>query len=135
MKPPNTTLSPFTAVEKTAGAKEAGKRTADDTNDAQYWRYDVSQKRQKYAVGDDDKLRFKYLSYGSCPRGEKCNFRHDIDARAQYRRGLCFDFLDKGRCERGPDCNFKHSLQEEEEVVLEMEMGLEVLNGCLLFFC
>ncbi|KAL3744752.1 hypothetical protein ACJRO7_013940 [Eucalyptus globulus] len=115
MKPPNTTLSPFTAVEKTAGAKEAGKRTAADTNDAQYWRYDVSQKRQKHAVGDGDRLCFKYLSSGSCPRGENCNFRHDLDAREQYRRGVCFDFLNKGQCERGPDCNFKHSLQEEEE--------------------
>ncbi|KAK4774286.1 hypothetical protein SAY86_009221 [Trapa natans] len=113
MKPSNTTLSPYTYLEKSTDAKESGKRNSDRNSESQYWRYDVSQKRHKSGVGDGDKLCFKFLSSGSCPRGEKCNFRHDIEAKEQYRRGVCFDFLNKGKCERGPDCNFKHSLQGE----------------------
>lgn len=114
MKPSNTTLSPYTYAERTAHAKEATKRPSDSA-DTQYWRYDVSQKRQKYGAGDGDKLCFKFVSSGSCPRGEKCNFQHDSDARQQYMRGVCFDFINKGKCERGPNCNFKHSLQDEGE--------------------
>lgn len=113
MKTTNTTLSPYTVVEQTSHTKESGKSSNDSISDSQYWRYDVSQKRQK--VGDGDRLCFKFISSGSCPRGENCNFRHDSDAREQSLRGVCFEFLIKGKCERGPDCNFKHSLQEEGE--------------------
>ncbi|KAL2553721.1 Zinc finger CCCH domain-containing protein 64 [Forsythia ovata] len=112
-KPPNTTLSPYTIVDKASPTDGATKRP--DDSDAQYWRYDVSRKRQKHGDSDGDKLCFKYVSSGSCPRGEKCHFRHDADAREQSVRGVCFDFLNKGKCERGQDCNFKHSLQEESE--------------------
>ncbi|KAI4344516.1 hypothetical protein L6164_011733 [Bauhinia variegata] len=114
MKPPNTTLSPYMIEEKMPSAKDATKRSSDNVSDPQYWRYDLSQKRQKHGAGDGDKLCFKFLSSGSCPRGDKCNFQHDIDAKEQYQRGVCFDFLNKGKCERGPDCNFKHSLQDED---------------------
>ncbi|KAI3787110.1 hypothetical protein L1987_41327 [Smallanthus sonchifolius] len=110
-KPPNTTLFPYTFVERPANAHEAEKRSADVANDSQYWRYDVS-KRQKVGGGDGAKLCFKFVSSGSCPQGEKCFFRHDMDAREQSLRGVCFDFLNKGKCERGENCNFKHSLQE-----------------------
>ncbi|KAI3694412.1 hypothetical protein L1987_77377 [Smallanthus sonchifolius] len=110
-KPPNTTLSPFTFVERPANAHEADKRSADVANDSQYWRYDVS-KRQKVGGGDGAKLCFKFVSSGSCPQGDKCFFRHDMDAREQSLRGVCFEFLNKGKCERGENCNFKHSLQE-----------------------
>ncbi|XP_071698443.1 zinc finger CCCH domain-containing protein 64 [Rutidosis leptorrhynchoides] len=102
-RPPNTTLSPFTFVEK-----ETEKRSADVADDPQYWRYDVS-KRQKV---DGERLCFKFISSGSCPQGDKCHFRHDMDAREQSMRGVCFEFLNKGKCERD-DCNYKHSLQEE----------------------
>ncbi|KAL2533213.1 Zinc finger CCCH domain-containing protein 64 [Abeliophyllum distichum] len=112
-KPSNTTLSPYTVVDKASPTHGATKRP--DDSDAQYWRYDVSRKRQKHGDSDGDKLCFKYVSSGSCPRGEKCHFRHDADAREQSVRGVCFDFLNKGKCERGQDCNFKHSLQEEGE--------------------
>nr|XP_043616736.1 zinc finger CCCH domain-containing protein 64 [Erigeron canadensis] len=105
-KPPNTTLSPYTYVEK-----EPEKRSSDVANDPQYWRYDVS-KRQKVGGGDTQKLCFKFISSGDCPRGDKCHFFHDMDAREQSMRGVCFEFLNKGKCERG-DCNYKHSLQEE----------------------
>ncbi|OWM83147.1 zinc finger CCCH domain-containing protein 64 isoform X1 [Punica granatum] len=115
VKPSNTTLSPYTYVGQTTDAKEPGKRDSDSISDSQYWRYDVSQKRHKSGAGEGDKLCFKFLSSGSCLRGEKCNFRHDMEAREQYRRGVCFDFLNKGKCERGPDCSFKHSLQGEGE--------------------
>ncbi|PON48721.1 Cwf19-like protein [Trema orientale] len=114
MKSASTTLSPY-AVQKLVDGKEASKRTNDSVTDSQYWRYDVSTKRQKHGAGDGDKLCFKFLSSGSCPRGEKCHFQHDMAAREQYMRGVCFDFLNKGKCERGPDCNFKHSLQDEGE--------------------
>ncbi|KAD5317413.1 hypothetical protein E3N88_17359 [Mikania micrantha] len=110
-KPPNTTLSPYTYVERAANAHEAEKRSADVAKDSQYWRYDVS-KRQKVGGGDSAKLCFKFISSGSCPQGDKCHFHHDMDAREQSLRGVCFDFLNKGKCERGESCNFKHSLQE-----------------------
>ena len=111
-KPPNTTASPYTFIEG-VNTHEADKRSAETLSDSQYWRYDVSQKRQKVGGGDGDKLCFKFISSGSCPRGEKCHFRHDMDAREQSTRGVCFEFLNKGKCERGTDCSFKHSLQEE----------------------
>ncbi|KAL8208449.1 hypothetical protein R6Q57_007861 [Mikania cordata] len=110
-KPPNTTLSPYTYVERAANAHEAEKRSADVAKDSQYWRYDVS-KRQRVGGGDSAKLCFKFVSSGSCPQGDKCHFHHDMDAREQSLRGVCFDFLNKGKCERGESCNFKHSLQE-----------------------
>ncbi|KAG5129880.1 hypothetical protein JHK84_036277 [Glycine max] len=113
MKTTNTTLSPYTYEEKRTSPMDSTKRSSDSISDPQYWRYDVSQKRQKHEAGHGDKLCFKFVSSGSCPRGEKCNFRHDTDAREQCMRGVCFDFLNKGKCERGPDCNFKHSLQDE----------------------
>lgn len=113
MKTTNTTLSPYTYEEKRTSPMDSTKRSSDSISDPQYWRYDVAQKRQKHEAGHGDKLCFKFVSSGSCPRGEKCNFRHDTDAREQCMRGVCFDFLNKGKCERGPDCNFKHSLQDE----------------------
>ncbi|XP_041005557.1 zinc finger CCCH domain-containing protein 64 [Juglans microcarpa x Juglans regia] len=113
MKSSNTTLCPYAYSEHSIQANEATKRPSDSVYDSQYWRYDVSQKRQKSGAGDSEKLCFKYVSSGSCPRGEKCNFQHDSAAREQYRRGVCFDFINKGKCERGPNCNFKHSLQDE----------------------
>lgn len=112
-KPPNTTLCPYTNVDKSAPPEGATKRPTDSTSESQYWRYDVSKKRQKHGDGGDDRLCFKFVSSGSCPRGNKCQFRHDEEASEQYSRGVCFDFLNKGKCEKGPDCNFKHSLQEE----------------------
>lgn len=113
MKPPDTTLSPYTLTERKAEASDSAKRSSNSVSESQYWRYEVSQKRQKHGTLDGNKLCFKFTSSGSCPRGEKCNFHHDIDAREQSQRGVCFDFLNKGKCERGPDCNFKHSFQNE----------------------
>ncbi|CAL2274692.1 unnamed protein product [Prunus armeniaca] len=114
-KSATTTLSPYTYGEKTDHATEAGKRSSESISDSQYWRYDVNQKRQKHGAGDGNRLCFKFVSSGSCPRGENCNFQHDVDAREQSLRGVCFDFMNKGKCERGPDCKFKHSLQAEGE--------------------
>ncbi|KAL8498124.1 hypothetical protein ACS0TY_021451 [Phlomoides rotata] len=110
-KPPNTTLSPYSFSEETGAGDGSIKRPGD--SDSQYWRYDVSQKRQKHGDGVGDRLCFNYVSSGSCARGGNCHFRHDEDAREQSLRGVCFDFLNKGQCERDPDCTFKHSLQEE----------------------
>ncbi|CAL5199246.1 unnamed protein product [Lathyrus oleraceus] len=109
MKTTNTTLSPYTSPKEKASPSDTAKRSGD--SDSQHWRYDVSQKRQKHETGD--KLCFKFVSSGSCLRGETCNFRHDTDAREHCLRGVCFDFLNKGKCERGPDCRFRHSLQDE----------------------
>ncbi|CAK7352628.1 unnamed protein product [Dovyalis caffra] len=128
MKPPNTTLSPYTFVEQTAH-KEGTKRSTASVTDSQYWRYDVSQKRHKSGAGDGDKLCFKFIYSGSCPRGEKCNFQHDMDAREQYSTGVCLDFLINGKCERGPDCNFKHNLQSEGESHSHRRRGSEKFNG------
>lgn len=113
MKSSNTTLSPYAYSDHTIQANEATERTSNSVYDSQYWRYDVSQKRQKLGAGDSEKLCFKFVSSGSCPREEKCHFQHDSGAREQYLRGVCFDFINKGKCERGPNCNFKHSLQDE----------------------
>lgn len=112
-KPPNTTASPYSIEEKAGSADRVTKRAGDNDSDMQYWRYDDSRKRQKHGDGDSERLCFKYVSSGSCPRGESCRFRHDADAREQSMRGVCFEFLNKGKCERGPDCTYKHSLQEE----------------------
>ncbi|KAG8491480.1 hypothetical protein CXB51_014667 [Gossypium anomalum] len=114
-KPPNTTLSPYTLVDQVDRPKETTKRASDIELDSQYWRYDVSNKRQKHGNGDTNKVCFKFISSGTCPRGEKCNFPHDADAREQFLRGVCLDFIIKGKCEKGPDCNFKHSLQDDGE--------------------
>ncbi|XVE97983.1 hypothetical protein REPUB_Repub03eG0066000 [Reevesia pubescens] len=111
-KPPNTTLLPYILEDQADCSKEATKRTSDNVLDSQYWRYDVSNKRQKH---DGNKVCFKFISSGTCPRGEKCNFQHDVDAREQFLRGVCLDFIIKGKCEKGPDCSFKHSLQDEGE--------------------
>ncbi|XP_059432587.1 zinc finger CCCH domain-containing protein 64 [Corylus avellana] len=125
MKSSNTTLSPYTYSEQTVHAKEATKRPSDSVYDSQYWRYDVSQKRQRYGAGDGRQLCFKFVSSGSCPRGEKCNFQHDSNAREQFLRGVCLDFINKGKCEKGPDCNFKHSLQDEGESNSHWKRGSE----------
>ncbi|KAK4483663.1 hypothetical protein RD792_010864 [Penstemon davidsonii] len=113
-KPPNTTVSPYSVSEEAISGDRAIKRPG-DSDDMQHWRYDVSQKRQKHGEGDSNRLCFKFVSSGSCPRDEKCHFQHDADAREQSIRGVCFEFLNKGKCERGPDCKFKHSLQDEGE--------------------
>lgn len=115
-KPSNTTLSPYVCVDKTSQTEGSAKRPGDSTSDSQYWRYDASQKRQKHGDGNGDRLCFKFVSSGSCPRGQKCHFRHDEEAMEQYMRGVCFDFLNKGKCERGPDCKFKHNLQDESDM-------------------
>ncbi|KAH7686484.1 CCCH zinc finger domain-containing protein [Dioscorea alata] len=114
-KPPNTTLSPYVVTEKKSHSREATKRSVNDDIDAQYWRYDVSKKRQRQGQGGvaREKLCFNFTSRGSCARGENCNFRHDDDARVQYQRNVCFDFLNLGKCERGPDCKFNHEFMEE----------------------
>eukprot|EP00262_Sarcandra_glabra_P004851 TRINITY_DN16090_c0_g1_i1.p1 TRINITY_DN16090_c0_g1~~TRINITY_DN16090_c0_g1_i1.p1 ORF type:complete len:435 (-),score=66.37 TRINITY_DN16090_c0_g1_i1:58-1362(-) len=114
IKPPNTTLSPYTAVEQISHVKEAPKRPVNSVSDTQYWRFDVSQKRKRQGNADDGRLCFKFTSTGSCSRGETCNFRHDIDASEKYSKGSCFDFINKGKCERGSDCNFRHNVGEED---------------------
>ncbi|XVE92615.1 hypothetical protein REPUB_Repub01dG0113400 [Reevesia pubescens] len=112
-KPPYTTLLPYTLADQADRPNEATKRASDNVPDSQYWRYDVSNKRQKHGNGDGNKLCFKFISSGTCPRGEKGNFQHDVDVREQFLRGVCLDFIIKGKCGKGPDCNFKHSLQDE----------------------
>ena len=92
-KCPTTTLSPCTYWEKTDHATEAGKRSSDSISDSQYWRYDVNQKRQKRGAGDGNWLCFKFVSSGSCSRGENFNFQHDVDAREQSLRDVCFNFM------------------------------------------
>lgn len=114
-KPPNTTLSPYTVVDNTP-SRETNKRSGDSTLEEQYWRYDV--KKQRQGDANTEKLCFKFLSSGSCQRGENCHFRHDEEAREQYMGGVCFDFLNKGKCERGPECQFKHNLVEEGDSIL-----------------
>lgn len=121
-KPPNTTLSPYSLEKDTGSGNGAVKRSGDDVSDSQYWRYDVSQKRQKHGDGAGDRLCFKFVSSGSCPRGDKCHFRHDEDAREQSLRGVCFEFLNKGKCERG-ECTYKHSLQEEGKALSSKQSG------------
>ncbi|CAM8987550.1 unnamed protein product [Rhodiola kirilowii] len=120
-KPSNTSLSPYIDVEKISQAEVDVKRPAE--SDTQYWRYDVPQKRQKTGSGDAERRCFKYVSSGSCPRGDKCHFLHDDDAREQYLRGVCFDFINKGKCEKGPDCSFKHSLQDTAEELPNRKTG------------
>lgn len=115
MKPPNTTLSPYTVTEKIASTTEATKGPSNTISDEQYWRYDVSQKRQRQGSADGERLCFKFTSTGSCLRGEKCNFRHDMNAREQYIGGGCFDFINKGKCERGSDCSFQHGFGDEAD--------------------
>lgn len=129
MKPPNTTLSPYTLVVDKTALEEVTKRSTASVSDSQYWRYDVSHKRHKSGSGEGNKLCFKFIYSGSCPRGEKCNFQHDMDAREQYLGGVCLDFLIKGKCERGPDCNFKHNLQNEGESHSRRRRGSENDNG------
>ncbi|KAK8291838.1 hypothetical protein V6Z12_D06G084000 [Gossypium hirsutum] len=67
-KPPNTTLSPYTLVDQVDRPKETTKRASDIGLDSQYWRYDVSSKRQKHGNGDTNK----------CEKGPDCNFKHSL---------------------------------------------------------
>ncbi|GLJ46532.1 hypothetical protein SUGI_0980680 [Cryptomeria japonica] len=105
--PANATASPYNVLLKSGGAKNTRKQP--EASDSQYWRYDVSQKRHRGGTTDGEKMCFQFLSSGSCTRGEKCNFRHDIDNKTPFSKGFCFDFISKGRCERGSDCKFRHS--------------------------
>ena len=134
-KPPNTTLSPYTLADQVDRPKEASKRASDDVLDSQYWRYDVLNKRQKHGNGDGNKVCFKFISSGTCPREEKCSFQHDVDAREQFLRGVCLDFIIKGKCEKGPDCTFKHSLQDEGESYSHRRPGSGNSNANRLVFC
>uniref|UniRef100_A0A0D9XCZ1 C3H1-type domain-containing protein n=1 Tax=Leersia perrieri TaxID=77586 RepID=A0A0D9XCZ1_9ORYZ len=111
--PPNTTLSPYISPAKSVPVEETPKRPAEDA-DLQYWRYDV--KKQRHGEAGGNHLCFKFTSSGSCPRGSKCNFRHDEEAREHYNRNVCFDFLNKGKCGKGPECRFAHSLSDEGAV-------------------
>ncbi|KAF2285137.1 hypothetical protein GH714_038787 [Hevea brasiliensis] len=72
MKPSNTTSSPYTFSEQTVHPKETTKRPSDSVSDSQYWRYDVSQKRQKAGARD-----------GKCERGPDCNFKHDLQSKVE----------------------------------------------------
>lgn len=121
-KPPNTTMSPYSLEKEIGSGNGATKRSGESLLDSQYWRYDVS-KRQKHGDGVGDRLCFKFVSSGSCQRGDKCHFRHDEDAREQSLRGVCFEFLNKGKCERGPDCTYKHELQEEGKALSGKRSG------------
>ncbi|BAF24911.1 zinc finger CCCH domain-containing protein 59 isoform X1 [Oryza sativa Japonica Group] len=112
-RPPNTTLSPYISPAKSVPVEETPKRPAEDA-DLQYWRYDV--KKQRHGEAGGNRLCFKFTSSGSCPRGSKCNYRHDEEAREHYNRNVCFDFLNKGKCEKGPECRFAHSLSDEGAV-------------------
>ncbi|ESQ42724.1 hypothetical protein EUTSA_v10013022mg [Eutrema salsugineum] len=107
-RPPNTTLCPYNLQE---GANESKKRSNESVVDSQYWRYDVS-KRQKNG-SEGEKLCFKFVCSGSCPRGENCHFQHNAEAREQCRRGVCLDLIIKGKCEKGPECSYKHEFQDE----------------------
>ncbi|XP_010545352.1 PREDICTED: zinc finger CCCH domain-containing protein 64 [Tarenaya hassleriana] len=113
-KPPNATLCPYSLLEGASAPTESKKRSSDDVSDSQYWRYDVAQKRQKNGSAGERPC-FKFISSGSCSRGEKCHFQHDMEAREQCRRGVCLDFIIKGKCERGPDCSYKHELQDQSQ--------------------
>ncbi|CAA6660931.1 unnamed protein product [Spirodela intermedia] len=116
-KPMGTTLSPYTISEGNVPTSKETKRPGDSDVDAQFWRYDVPQKRQRQRGADGERLCFKFTSTGSCPKETDCIFRHDMDAREHYLRNVCFDFLNKGKCERGPDCKFSHKLSEEGDPV------------------
>lgn len=135
MKTPNTTLSPYTFLDQGSHSKEAAKRPSDSVSDSQYWRYDVSQKRQKHGGSDGDKMCFKFIYSGSCPRGEKCNFRHDTDAREQCLRGVCLDFIIKGKCEKGPECSYKHSLQNDDSQMTHRSENASANRSKECWFC
>ncbi|PKA64259.1 Zinc finger CCCH domain-containing protein 59 [Apostasia shenzhenica] len=115
LKPPNTTVSPYAVEGNTSHAREQAKQPASADSNTQYWRFDVSKKRQRQEGVNGERLCFKYTSSGSCPQGKKCSYRHDENAREHYTRNVCFDFLNKGKCERGPDCRFRHSLVEGDD--------------------
>ncbi|OMO59709.1 hypothetical protein CCACVL1_24646 [Corchorus capsularis] len=70
-KPPNTTLSPYTLADQADHPKESTKRAGDSLPDSQYWRYDVSNKRQKHGSGDGP---------GGTTRGHCLDPRNEIKA-------------------------------------------------------
>ncbi|CAN6457093.1 unnamed protein product [Victoria cruziana] len=107
--PPNTTLSPYTVTEP--HVKEVEKLT----DDAQNWRYDVSRKRRRSDAEDGKRVCFNFVSTGSCSRGEKCDFHHDVEARERFFKGACFDFIVRGKCGRGQECKFRHSSSDEDQ--------------------
>lgn len=110
-KPPKTTLWPYNLQD---GAAESKKRPNDSDSDSQYWRYDVPKRQKSGSQGE--KLCFKFVCSGSCPRGEDCHFQHNAEAREQCRRGVCLDLIIKGKCEKGPECSYKHEFQDESSI-------------------
>ncbi|KAF2151342.1 hypothetical protein K461DRAFT_171613 [Myriangium duriaei CBS 260.36] len=49
------------------------------------------------------KLCPDFTSTGSCIRGNRCHFQHDVDKLA-----ICKEFLRHGECAAGEDCNLSH---------------------------
>ncbi|KAI6681971.1 hypothetical protein NL676_035852 [Syzygium grande] len=75
---------------------------------AQSWRYDVSEQQQKHAAGDGDKLCFKYLSSGSCPREPETELNRFQKRLKTYHKNLWkevvfFEWLSK----RGTHANLQ----------------------------
>ncbi|KAI0478831.1 hypothetical protein GGR56DRAFT_632154 [Xylariaceae sp. FL0804] len=45
---------------------------------------------------------------GTCPKGPRCRYIHDVSKTA-----ICRKFLLKGSCQRGDDCDLSHDITEE----------------------
>lgn len=115
----NTTPSPYDFKGESAdyeGLQSLKKRTAENLSsqeegpEGQYWRY-AENKRQKMGNGSaGERVCFEFVSKGSCSRGPKCHFMHDING-TPIPRGSCFEFITKGSCEKGADCRYRHSLE------------------------
>ncbi|KAI5868685.1 hypothetical protein GGS23DRAFT_592441 [Durotheca rogersii] len=48
------------------------------------------------------------LRSGSCPKGPRCRYLHDVSKTA-----ICRDYLVKGACLRGEDCDLSHDVTKE----------------------
>ena len=63
-----------------------------------------------FGVGEREKRPcYAFQNDGACPRGDECNFSHDL-AVIEGAKKPCFAFQNDGACPRGDECNFSHDL-------------------------
>eukprot|EP00252_Welwitschia_mirabilis_P025628 TRINITY_DN8096_c0_g1_i1.p1 TRINITY_DN8096_c0_g1~~TRINITY_DN8096_c0_g1_i1.p1 ORF type:complete len:576 (-),score=113.47 TRINITY_DN8096_c0_g1_i1:191-1918(-) len=102
--PVNSTPSPYRVKKQVVCEKSTQKRN--EASDSQYWRYDVSQKRQR-------------------------TINNDVGAGSKLPSGVCFDYVKKGRCHKGDSCRFSHDMDAGNKVTHSFSVRHQPCWFCL----
>ncbi|KAE8726230.1 receptor-like serine/threonine-protein kinase ALE2-like isoform X1 [Hibiscus syriacus] len=133
-KPSNTTLSPYTVVDQVDHHKEATKRASDNELDSQYWRYDVSNKRQRVGMVMLIKRCLDFIIKGKCEKGPDCNFKHSLqDDGESYSRRKPVSSISKAN--RSKDCWFCLSSPNVESHLQIVKLSLansRTVSRCII---